>query len=64
MIGKFSPKPKQKTGMVKTLKELEDNKHYTRNGILRYENIFGAGFISTGGSDTTLKFRKATPGVL
>ena len=40
----------------KTLKEFMDNKQYTRNGILRYEKIFGAGFISTGGSDTTLNF--------
>lgn len=40
----------------KTLKEFMDNKQYTRNGILRYEKIFGDGFISTGGLDTTLKF--------
>lgn len=40
----------------KTLKEFMDNKQYTRNGILRYEKIFGAGFISTGGLETTQKF--------
>ena len=40
----------------KTLKEFMDNKQYTRNGILRYEQIFGSGFISTGGLETTQKF--------
>jgi phosphoethanolamine N-methyltransferase len=33
----------------KTLKEFMDHKQYTRNGVLRYEKIFGAGFVSTGG---------------
>jgi len=37
----------------KTLKEFMDNKQYTRNGVLRYEKIFGEGFVSTGGIDTT-----------
>lgn len=40
----------------KTLKEFMDNRQYTRNGVLRYEQIFGAGFISTGGLVTTQKF--------
>jgi phosphoethanolamine N-methyltransferase len=40
----------------KTLKEFMDNKQYTRNGVLRYEKIFGAGFISTGGVETTQNF--------
>lgn len=35
-----------------------DHKQYTRNGVLRYEKIFGAGFISTGGIDTTIPFLK------
>ena len=35
-----------------------DHKQYSRNGILRYERIFGAGFVSTGGVDTTLMFLK------
>ena len=33
----------------KTLKEFMDHKQYNRNGVLRYEKIFGAGFVSTGG---------------
>jgi len=40
----------------KTLKEFMDHKQYTRNGVLRYEKIFGAGFVSTGGIDTTTQF--------
>ncbi|MFO0950990.1 MAG: methyltransferase domain-containing protein [Isosphaeraceae bacterium] len=31
----------------------DNNGQYTRNGILRYEKIFGAGYISTGGPETT-----------
>lgn len=30
-----------------------DTKQYKLNGILRYERIFGPGFVSTGGLDTT-----------
>ena len=30
-----------------------DAKQYSRNGILRYEKIFGRNFVSTGGEDTT-----------
>ena len=30
-----------------------DNSQYNMNGILRYERIFGDGFVSTGGADTT-----------
>eukprot|EP00051_Salpingoeca_urceolata_P020647 m.312398 g.312398 ORF g.312398 m.312398 type:complete len:435 (+) comp19658_c3_seq1:174-1478(+) len=33
-----------------------DSSQYTREGILRYEQIFGAGFVSTGGPDTTKEF--------
>lgn len=33
-----------------------DHKQYSRNGVLRYEKIFGAGFVSTGGLDTTTRF--------
>lgn len=40
----------------KTLKEFMDNKQYTRNGVLRYEKIFGAGFVSTGGLESTSRF--------
>lgn len=31
----------------------DNNGQYTRTGILRYEKIFGAGYISTGGPETT-----------
>jgi len=33
-----------------------DNHQYTQNNILRYEEIFGEGFISTGGLETTREF--------
>lgn len=42
----------------KTLKEFMDHKQYTRTGVLRYEKIFGEGFISTGGVETTTAFLK------
>jgi phosphoethanolamine N-methyltransferase len=38
----------------KTLREFMDHQQYSRNGVLRYEKIFGAGFVSTGGVDTTV----------
>jgi len=40
----------------KTFQEFLDNKQYSRNGILRYEKIFGKDFVSTGGKDTTVEF--------
>lgn len=42
----------------KSLKEFMDHKQYSRNGVIRYEVIFGAGFVSTGGVDTTTEFLK------
>ena len=33
----------------KTRKEFFDQKQYSINSILRYEKIYGAGFVSTGG---------------
>ncbi len=33
-----------------------DTKQYSRNGILRYEKIFGETYVSTGGQATTTKF--------
>ncbi|XP_040375994.1 phosphoethanolamine N-methyltransferase 1-like [Oryza brachyantha] len=33
-----------------------DNVQYKTNGILRYERIFGEGFVSTGGIETTKEF--------
>eukprot|EP00250_Pteridium_aquilinum_P022641 c25496_g1_i1 orf=374-1858(+) len=35
-----------------------DTSQYKLNGILRYEWIFGEGFVSTGGKDTTQEFVK------
>ncbi|XP_033117626.1 phosphoethanolamine N-methyltransferase-like isoform X1 [Anneissia japonica] len=39
-----------------TFQQFLDNQQYTQNGILRYERIFGPGFVSTGGKDTTEEF--------
>ncbi|KAK4750993.1 hypothetical protein SAY87_004475 [Trapa incisa] len=33
-----------------------DNVQYKSSGILRYERVFGAGFVSTGGIETTKEF--------
>ncbi|KAJ3702390.1 hypothetical protein LUZ61_006095 [Rhynchospora tenuis] len=33
-----------------------DNVQYKTNGILRYERVFGEGFVSTGGIETTKEF--------
>lgn len=42
----------------KTIKEFFDHKQYSLNSILRYEKVFGKGFVSTGGADTTVEFLK------
>lgn len=42
----------------KTIKEFFDHKQYSLNSILRYEKIFGTGFVSTGGAETTELFLK------
>ena len=39
-----------------------DGVQYSRTGILRYERIFGPGFVSTGGLETT-KVSVALPGL-
>ncbi|CAJ0934062.1 unnamed protein product [Ranitomeya imitator] len=36
-----------------TFQQFLDNQQYSRRGILRYEKIFGDGFVSTGGLETT-----------
>ena len=41
-----------------TMKEFLDHKQYTLDGILKYERIFGDGFISTGGKHSTEEFLK------
>ena len=33
-----------------------DEQQYNKNGILRYEMIFGETYVSTGGQETTTKF--------
>jgi hypothetical protein len=38
--------------------EFLDQKQYSLNGITRYERVFGAGFVSTGGIETTAEFVK------
>jgi hypothetical protein len=35
------------------LQKFLDENQYTKKGILRYEKIFGSGFVSTGGIETT-----------
>ncbi|XP_018408389.1 PREDICTED: phosphomethylethanolamine N-methyltransferase-like [Nanorana parkeri] len=39
-----------------TFQQFLDNQQYSRKGILRYEKIFGDGFVSTGGLETTKEF--------
>ena len=41
-----------------TIKEFFDHKQYTKTTILRYEKIFGEGFVSSGGSITKNEFIK------
>lgn len=43
----------QHQGGFATFQEFLDNQQYTRRGILRYEKMFGAGYVSTGGPSTT-----------
>ncbi|CAF0878315.1 unnamed protein product [Didymodactylos carnosus] len=39
-----------------TLRDFLDQQQYSKNSVLRYEKIFGPGFVSTGGLDTTKEF--------
>ncbi|KAM6924147.1 phosphoethanolamine methyltransferase isoform 1-T1 [Xenentodon cancila] len=39
-----------------TFQQFLDNQQYTQQGILRYEKMFGAGYVSTGGPTTTKEF--------
>nr|XP_046262807.1 phosphoethanolamine methyltransferase isoform X1 [Scatophagus argus] len=39
-----------------TFQQFLDNQQYTSRGILRYEKMFGAGYVSTGGFNTTKEF--------
>ena len=40
-------------GLKGTVREFLDNHQYNSQGILKYERIFGKGFISAGGLYTT-----------
>ncbi|CAM4618017.1 unnamed protein product [Leuciscus chuanchicus] len=46
----------QHQGGFSTFQQFLDNQQYTRRGILRYEKMFGSGFVSTGGLSTTKEF--------
>ncbi|XP_043113002.1 phosphoethanolamine N-methyltransferase 3-like isoform X1 [Puntigrus tetrazona] len=46
----------QHQGGFTTFQEFLDNQQYTRRGILRYEKMFGSGYVSTGGFNTTKEF--------
>lgn len=39
-----------------TFQQFLDHQQYTRPGILRYERMFGSGYVSTGGPSTTKEF--------
>ncbi|XP_073710538.1 uncharacterized protein [Misgurnus anguillicaudatus] len=39
-----------------TFQQFLDNQQYTHKGILRYEKMFGSGYVSTGGLSTTKEF--------
>ncbi|XP_070574723.1 uncharacterized protein [Ptychodera flava] len=39
-----------------TFQSFLDNQQYSKQGILRYEKIFGHGYVSTGGAETTKEF--------
>lgn len=43
----------QQQGGFSTFQQFLDNQQYTRRGILRYEKMFGSGYVSTGGPSTT-----------
>lgn len=45
--------PQQQSPSDASSQPYDNNGQYTRKGILRYEMIFGAGYISTGGPETT-----------
>ncbi len=53
---------------ISELKNFLDTNQYTMNGILRYEWVFGRGFVSAGGRTTTdhcvdlMSLRKDQPG--
>uniref|UniRef100_A0AAY5EBT5 phosphoethanolamine N-methyltransferase n=1 Tax=Electrophorus electricus TaxID=8005 RepID=A0AAY5EBT5_ELEEL len=46
----------QSQGGFSTFQQFLDNQQYSRKGILRYEKMFGSGYVSTGGPSTTKEF--------
>lgn len=55
LLQKHPRSPNPQTGFS-TFQQFLDNQQYTRQGILRYEKMFGAGYVSTGGPSTTKEF--------
>jgi phosphoethanolamine N-methyltransferase len=49
----MSPAQSTSSDESRTSQVYDNNGQYSRTGILRYEKIFGAGYISTGGPETT-----------
>ncbi|KAJ3670686.1 hypothetical protein LUZ60_008112 [Juncus effusus] len=47
---------KVKSDNDKDFQKFLDNVQYKTNGILRYERVFGEGYVSTGGVETTKEF--------
>lgn len=47
------PRPSDAHSNFSTFQQFLDNQQYTSRGILRYEKMFGAGYVSTGGPTTT-----------
>ncbi len=46
------------SAVSKRSQDFLDTNQYSRNGILRYEQIFGETYVSTGGKATTARFAK------
>ncbi|XP_028816602.1 phosphoethanolamine methyltransferase isoform X2 [Denticeps clupeoides] len=51
-----SPRSTTQPGGFNTFQQFLDSQQYTRRGILRYEKMFGSGYVSTGGPKTTKEF--------
>ncbi|XP_034399256.1 phosphoethanolamine methyltransferase isoform X4 [Cyclopterus lumpus] len=52
----MAPRSSSTKSGFSTFQQFLDNQQYTNRGILRYEKIFGAGYVSTGGPSTTKEF--------
>ncbi|XP_069036450.1 phosphoethanolamine methyltransferase isoform X2 [Lepisosteus oculatus] len=50
------PRDRSANGGFDTFQQFLDSQQYSRRGILRYEKIFGRGYVSTGGPSTTKEF--------